>query len=115
MPGQTPLGETRDQVDDTLATQRLESAWRWWCLIGILALAAGTVLLRPALGDGTPTWFLVNLIALSAVLVFVRRSLPRNRRAPGGPLLGGTAAGNHPPFPPGVLLSPPPGYLPFPC
>ncbi len=61
MPGQTPLGETRDQVDDTLATQRLESAWRWWCLIGVLALAAGTVLLRPALGPGTATWFLVNL------------------------------------------------------
>src|SRR3990170_8672425 len=114
MPGQTPLGETRDQVDDTLARQRLESVWRWWCLIGVLALAAGTVLLRPALGPGTPTWFLVNLIALSAVLVFVRRSLPRNRRDSGGPMLSAIGAGNHATIARGVLLAQLPGYLLFP-
>ncbi|MBF8256897.1 MAG: hypothetical protein HW375_1804, partial [Anaerolineales bacterium] len=113
MPGQTPLGETRDQVDDTLATQRLESAWRWWCLIGVLALAAGTVLLRPALGPGRPTWFLVNLIALGAVLVFVRRSLPRNRLDSGGPLLSAIGAGNHATIARGLLLAQLPGYLLF--
>jgi len=114
MPGQTPLGETRDQVDDTLATHGLESAWRWWCLIGVLALAAGTVLLRPALGPGTATWFLVNLVALSAVLIFVRRSLLRNRRDPGGPLLSAIGAGNHVTIARGVLLAQLPGYLLFP-
>src|SRR3989304_1299785 len=114
MPGQTQLGETRDQVDDTLATQRLEFAWRWWYLIGVLALAACTVLLRPALGPGTPTWFLVNLIALGAVLVFVRRSLPRNRRHSGGALLSAIGAGNHATIARGVLLAQLPGYLLFP-
>lgn len=101
-------------MDDTLATQRLESAWRWWCLIGVLALAAGTVLLRPVLGPGRPAWSLVNLVALSAVLVFVRRSLPRNRRDPGGPLLGAIGAGNHATIARGVLLAQLPGYLLFP-
>src|SRR3972149_5501509 len=114
MPGQTPLGETRDGVTDTVATQRLESAWRWWCLIGVLALAAGTVLLRPAFGTGTPTWLLVNLISLGAVLAFVRRSLPRNRRDPGGPLLSAIGAGNHATIARGVLLAQLPGYLLFP-
>jgi len=114
MPGHTHLGETRDPLDDTRTVQRLESAWRWWCLIGVLSLAAGTILLRPALGAGTPAWSLVNLVALSAVLVFVRRSLPRNRRDPGGPLLSAIGAGNHATIARGVLLAQLPGYLLFP-
>src|SRR3972149_1410407 len=96
MPGHTQLGGTRDQVDDTLATRRLESAWRWWCLIGVLALAAGAVLLRPAFGAGTPAWLLVNLLALSPVLIFVRRNLPRHRRGRGGGRLWAIGGGRLP-------------------
>jgi len=93
---------------------RLESAWRWWCLIGLVALAGAAVLLQPAFGDGSLIWFLANLLALSAVLLFVRRNLPHNRRAPEGPLLDRLGAGNHATVARGVLIAQLPGYLLFP-
>src|SRR3972149_717716 len=94
--------------------QRFDSARPSAPRSGAAPLAAGTSLLRPALGPGTPSWFLVNLIALGAVLVFVRRSLPRNRRDSGGPMLSAIGAGNHATIARGGLLAPLPAYLPAP-
>src|SRR3990172_10660547 len=113
MPGHSQAGESRDRAGDRLAMGRLESAWRWWCLIGLVALAGAAVLLQPAFGDGSLIWFLANLLALSAVLLFVRRNLPHNRRAPEGPLLDRLRARHHPAVARGALIAPPPRYPPF--
>jgi CDP-diacylglycerol--glycerol-3-phosphate 3-phosphatidyltransferase len=114
MPGHSQQGEAGDAAGDTLARRQLESAWRRWCLVGLTALAASAVLLRPALGTGSLIWFLVNLLALSAVLAFVRQKLSRNRHAPGAPLMGQVGAGNHATIARGLLLAQLPGYLLFP-
>src|SRR3972149_8454624 len=106
MPGHSQAGESRERAGARLAMGRLESAWRWWCLIGLVALAGAAVLLQPAFGDGSLIWFLANLLALSAVLLFVRRNLPHNRRAPEGPLLDRLGAGNHATVAPGGVVSP---------
>lgn len=114
MLGQARSGKAGDPIDEALAARRLHLAWRWWSLTGLLALMAGAVALRPAFGAGSFVWFLVNLFALSAVLVFVRRNLPRNRRAPDEPLLGKIGAGNHATIGRGLLIAQLPGYLLFP-
>jgi phosphatidylglycerophosphate synthase len=114
MPGHSQVGETGDAAGETRARRQLESAWRRWCLVGLAALAASAVLLRPAFATGSLTWFLVNLLALGAVLAFVRQKLSRNRQAPGAPLMGQIGAGNHATIARGVLLAQLPGYLLFP-
>jgi CDP-diacylglycerol--glycerol-3-phosphate 3-phosphatidyltransferase len=114
MLGRTRPGDRREGNDDAPSARRLEAAWRWWCLIGLLGLAATAALLRPAFGAGTIAWFLVNLLALSGVVVFLRRSLPRNRRSPDGPLLASIGTGNHATIARGMLIAQLPGYLLFP-
>jgi CDP-diacylglycerol--glycerol-3-phosphate 3-phosphatidyltransferase len=114
MPGKPQTGESPDSMDEALPARRLESVWRRWVVVGLLALAVGAALLRPAFGDTTIAWFLVNLVALGGVLLFIRRMLPRNRRDPDGPLLGRVGAGNNATIARGVLIAQLPGYLLFP-
>ncbi len=99
---------------ETGARRGLNAAWRWWSLIGLLALAVGSLLLRPVFGTGTVRWFLANLLSLGAVLFFVRRTLTKNRRTPNEPLLARLGAGNQATIARGVLIAQLPGYLLFP-
>lgn len=101
-------------IDDAGAMRRLDRAWRRWCAIGLVALAATALAVRPALENGAPLWFFVNLTALAGVLFFMRLNLPRNRRAPGEPLLGRLGIGNQATVARGVLIAQLPGYLFFP-
>src|SRR3990172_8054191 len=99
---------------DVSPGRRLEVTWRWWCLIGLLALAGAALCLRPVLGAGAGLWLAVNLVPLGAALAFVRRNLPRNRKTPGDPLLSRVGAGNHATIARGVLIAQLPAYLLFP-
>jgi len=84
-----------ESLADADARRRLARAWRWWCLAGAAGLAVGSILLRPAFGSNVTRWLIPNLVALAAVLAFVRHNLQWNRRSENGPLLGDLGAGNH--------------------
>jgi len=99
---------------DADARRRLTRAWRWWCLAGAAGLAVGSILLYPAYGSNVARWLIPNLLALVAVLAFVRHHLPWNRQSENGPLLGNLGAGNHMTVLRGVLISQLPGYLVLP-
>jgi CDP-diacylglycerol--glycerol-3-phosphate 3-phosphatidyltransferase len=114
MRGDRRPAETGELDDEAVAARRLEAAWRGWGLLGVLGLVSSALALRPVIGAGSVTWLLVNLLALGAVLAFVRRRLSRNRTAPDQPLLGQLGAGNHATIARGVLLAQLPGYLLFP-
>ena len=103
-----------ESLADADARRRLARAWRWWCLAGAAGLAVGSILLRPAFGSNVTRWLIPNLVALAAVLAFVRHNLQWNRRSENGPLLGDLGAGNHMTVLRGVLISQLPGYLVLP-
>ncbi len=96
---------------EAAARRRLTRAWGWWCVAGVAGLAVGLILLHPAFGAKVIRWLVPNLLALAAVLAFVRSNLQRNRRSDDGPLLGELGAGNHATILRGVLLAQLPGYL----